>query len=190
MNRLRATLFVISFSSALFAQQQNRPVVTTNSPLPAATRNTLYSTVLAATGGNGAPYTWSIAVGAGTPPPGVTLNPSTGELSGTPTAAGNFSFAVQASDTAAPPQQSDPKILSLTVNEPPLVITSSQTLQRGVVTSLYNNTLTASGGAPPYIWQVETGGTGLPPNVTLSSTGVLSGTPASAGTFTFRASVR
>ena len=94
MNRLRATLFVISFSSALFAQQQNRPVVTTNSPLPAGTRNTLYSTVLAATGGTGAPYTWSIAVGAGTPPPGVVPKPLHRRVIGNADGGGHFSFAV------------------------------------------------------------------------------------------------
>ena len=41
---------------------------------------------------------WSIS--AGTLPPGVTLNAGSGFLSGTPTAAGGYSFTVQAVDQA------------------------------------------------------------------------------------------
>jgi hypothetical protein len=47
----------------------------------------------------------------------------------------------------------------------------------------YNYTLTATGGTPPYTWDLAGGA--LPPNVTLSSTGVLSGTLATAANYSF-----
>ncbi len=65
---------------------------------------------------------------------------------------------------------------------PPTISTSSP-LTAGTFDSLYSLTLAASGGATPYIW-AQTGGA-LPGGLTLSSAGVLSGTPNAAGTFSF-----
>ena len=57
--------------------------------LPNGAINAAYSATLAATGGT-LPYTWSIL--AGSIPPGLTLNPNTGAITGTPTAIGTFSL--------------------------------------------------------------------------------------------------
>jgi hypothetical protein len=65
---------------------------------------------------------------------------------------------------------------------PPLLL-SPATLPNGTVGTAYNQTLTASGGTPPYTFAV-TAGT-LPPGLTLSADGVLSGKPTAAGTFNF-----
>ncbi|MGI8689633.1 MAG: putative Ig domain-containing protein [Thermomicrobiales bacterium] len=54
-----------------------------------------YSQTLAASGGTG-PYTFTLTLGA--PPSGLTLDPTTGVLSGTPTAANPFTFTVRARD--------------------------------------------------------------------------------------------
>ena len=43
------------------------------------------------------PYTWSLSPGS-VLPPGLTLNASTGAISGKPTAAGTFNFTVQVLD--------------------------------------------------------------------------------------------
>jgi large repetitive protein len=72
----------------------------------------------------------------------------------------------------------------------PLSITTNQTLQRGVQDIAYSNPLQATGGLPPYSWELVIGaGTGLPPGISMSSAGLLSGTTSSTGTFTFRATV-
>ena len=72
------------------------PTITLNpSTLPNGTAGTAYSATVSATGGT-APYTFALT--AGTLPAGLTLNPVTGQISGTPTTAGTSSFTVTATD--------------------------------------------------------------------------------------------
>lgn len=68
------------------------PSITTTSPLPAATVSSAYSVTLAA---SGSPTSWAITSGS---IPGVTLNTSTGVLSGTPTTAGSDTITVTATN--------------------------------------------------------------------------------------------
>jgi len=68
--------------------------VTTGS-LPAGTVNTPYNALVAATGGI-TPYTWSIL--SGTLPTGVSLNPTTGLISGLPGSTGLWQFTIQVTD--------------------------------------------------------------------------------------------
>jgi hypothetical protein len=69
----------------------------TTTSLAAANIGVAYSTTLTATGGT-APYTWAITTGS--LPAGLTLNPATGAITGTPTAAGTFNFTVTVTDSA------------------------------------------------------------------------------------------
>jgi uncharacterized repeat protein (TIGR01451 family) len=71
-------------------------VITTNT-LPPATVNTAYAATLTAANGI-PPYGWSIASGL---PPGLSLNPSTGAITGTPTTNGTYTFTAQVTDAAA-----------------------------------------------------------------------------------------
>jgi hypothetical protein len=64
--------------------------------LPAVTVNESYNTVLAV-GGGSTPYQFSVK--AGTLPPGVSLNPTTGTISGKPSTTGTFSFEVVVTDS-------------------------------------------------------------------------------------------
>jgi hypothetical protein len=73
-----------------------------------------------------------------------------------------------------------------TTSNYPLIITT-QSLPAATVGVPYNATLTAAGGIPPYTWTIISGA--LPPGLSLSSAGVISGTPTSAGTFNFTVQV-
>jgi hypothetical protein len=66
-------------------------------------------------------------------------------------------------------------------------VVNGGTLPDGQVSTLYNQTLPASGGTPPYSWTIINGS--LPAGLTLGSDGVLSGTPVSPGTSQFTAQV-
>src|SRR5271170_4861731 len=72
---------------------------TTTSPLPSGTVGVAYAGVqFAATGGT-SPYAFSLATGSNLPP-GLTLN--AGDLTGTPTTVGNYSFGISVTDSENP----------------------------------------------------------------------------------------
>jgi len=76
----------------------------------------------------------------------------------------------------------------------PLVFTSflsvaSNQLPAGITGTPYTRQLVASGGVPPYTWSLASGTT-LPPGLTLSASGLISGTPTAAGTFPFTVQVQ
>jgi mono/diheme cytochrome c family protein len=73
-----------------------------------------------------------------------------------------------------------------TTTTSPLAITTAS-LAGGTVGSSYSQTLAASGGRTPYTW-ARSAGT-LPTGLTLSTSGVISGTPSATGTFSFTARV-
>jgi hypothetical protein len=73
----------------------SNPVSITTSSLPNGTQNTAYSAILTAADGT-QPYTWSIL--SGILPAGLTLNASTGTITGTPTASGTSSFTAKVQD--------------------------------------------------------------------------------------------
>jgi hypothetical protein len=158
----------------------NPLAITTSSPLPSDILGTPYSQTLTATGGV-TPYSWSIT--SGTLPNGLNINSSTGVISGTPTATGTSNFAVQVTDASS---SSVTKNFSITI-QPPLTITISSPLPSGKVTTPYNQTLTATGGLPPYNWSITSGT--LPSGLTLYNSGEISGNPTTTGTSNFIAQV-
>ena len=160
------------------------PLITVNptSPnLPPANISSPYSQTFSATGGV-APYTFATT---GNPPPlGLTFNAATGVLSGSPTQSGTFNFNVSATDANG---CIGVRAYTLLVNSTCPTITvnpTNPTLPPATVGTPYNQTFSATGGVAPYLADMFSGN--LPTGVSFNlSTGVLSGTPTTPGTFTF-----
>ncbi len=148
-------------------------ITTTN--LPAAVRGAAYDFSFAASGGT-APYSFDLLPSSSPLPTGLSLS-STGHLTGTPTTAGTNKFTIRVTDQSGSSYVVD---VSLLVNATALAIdqTSLPGLTAGVA---YRQTLTASGGTPPYIFTMESGT--LPGGITLSGTGTLAGTASTAGNY-------
>ncbi len=157
------------------------PVSVATAALAGGTVGVAYSDTLAATGGT-APYTWSVTAGA--LPDGLSLSAATGEISGTPIAAGTFDFTVQATDSAA---ETGAKALEIVIAGAAPSI-STTTLPPGAEGSIYSQPLAATGGLAPYRWYVS--GSGLPRGLGVdSATGTVSGVPFVSGTFSFTVKV-
>jgi PKD repeat protein len=123
------------------------------------------------------PITYAIA--SGTIPGGLTLS-SAGVLSGTPTGAGAFNFTVRATNSGGFDDQAFSGTISASAIAPTITTTALNTLTVGTV---FNQTLSAS-GTVPITWTLSSGS--LPAGILLTSnTGVLSGTPTTAGAYNF-----
>ena len=94
--------------------------IVTSSPTSTIEPGQPYSLTLAATGGVGA-YSWSVA---GSLPPGLTFDSTTGVIAGTPTLAGNYDLTVTVADAGAP-QNSVSKALDLTVGTQVTAVSTS-----------------------------------------------------------------
>ena len=166
------------------------PLQLTMTVLPAAAADVHYSQKLDATGG-AQPYTWSITDGA--LPAGLTLQPTTGVISGSPTVGGNFRFTAQVSSPTetktGPGTTTASAIFSMTVDVAALSITTDgDSLPAATAGVPYSVKLEAVGGLTPYTWSI-TDGT-LPPGLKLHpATGVISGTPTAGGPYAFTATV-
>lgn len=128
------------------------------------------------------PKAWSLV--QGTLPPGVTLDGVKGVISGTPTAAGSYSFTVRGVLDAS---RSDTKALTLVVRDPVTIAVSqgfsTAHTARAEVGAAFRAALTASGGTGAYTWTVSRGA--FPVGLALARTGAVSGRPRETGTYRF-----
>ena len=145
--------------------------------VPPAEVGRLFKVTPGATGGL-MPYTWSIAAGSALPPD-LTINPATGVISGFPIAAGSFPVKVAVVDATGAQATID-----LTINVVAKVAITTSRLKAGRVGRLYAARVAARGGVAPLRWALL-GGT-LPRGVRLDrATGLLTGTPRTAGLYRF-----
>ncbi len=144
------------------------PVIRTMS-LPSGMPNTAYSATLSAYGKT--PITWTVS--SGNLPDGLTLDSSTGIISGTPTSKKTYTFTVTATNDLGTAS----KQITLEITDVSGIATTSIT---GYVGYNMNETLQLASSTSA-VWAVDE----LPQKLTLdANTGVISGKPSKAGEYT------
>jgi hypothetical protein len=153
--------------------------------LQRGTVGTAYQAIMHAAGGV-APYNWTITTGS--LPLGLTLDPS-GVISGTPSQAVNSTVTVQVTDNGG---QSVARNFVITVVRggwgappPPAALqVLSPSVPPAKVGAPYQASLSATGGAQPYSWTVDSGS--LPAGLALDATsGAINGMPNQPGDTSF-----
>jgi large repetitive protein len=179
------------------------PLTETTAEPSAGTVGTAYTAGFTLSGGE-APYTWSQV--SGQLPPGLALASSgapgqtDNELTGTPTTAGTYVFTMQVTDTLGDTASGQ---VSITIDPRPPLKISEPTVAAGpagtVGTAYPGIGFAATGGQTPYTWTVATGQ--VPPGLAFHTPSsyqrhtfpgadiILTGTPTTAGTFTFTTKV-
>ncbi|MCL5667139.1 MAG: putative Ig domain-containing protein [Patescibacteria group bacterium] len=156
----------------------------TTASLPNGKVGTAYSQTLQASGITGTKV-WTVSTG--TLPAGLNINSSTGAITGTPTTAGSYSFAIKVAD-AANPSVSATKNFTLVIDASGTASITTASLPNGKVGTAYSQTLQASGITGTKVWTVSTGT--LPAGLNInSSTGAITGTPTTAGSYSFTVEV-
>lgn len=190
----------IARSLACNLARTQRICILTTSPLTAGCVNTAYSKTLVGRGGtpwvvtfddllfvpfcaslgDRFPYTWTII--SGSLPDGLELGECSGNISGTPTTAGSYIFTVRATDFTGAFQT---KQFTMTVAQ----ISTASPLTQATVNTAYTQNFAVS---PAHDQETETwtiiAGT-IPVGLTMSTAGILSGTPTVPGTYDFTVNV-
>lgn len=199
---MQVLVISVSDGAGSWSRRFSLPVALPNpAPLSAqlgnsyATVNQLFNLTLSASGGV-PPYAWSVASGFALPPgmslvPGTDLNvsnaPGSVALAGVPTTIGTYPVDLIITDAVG---STITRRLTLVVT--PFGLTVS-TLPNGTIGTAYSQQLVAVGGTAPYTFSIVTlspSAASLPPGVTLTSSGLLSGTPTSTGQYFMRLRVQ
>lgn len=186
--RLSSTTVTESVGAAGYGEVEDHvvrlcPVITvTPGSLSAGVAYSAYTqgTAFLASGGT-APYVYTQS---GTLPPGMSFNATTRTITGTPSVPGSYSFTITATDANGCPGSTT---YNLAINCPAIAVAPAS-IAGGTVNASYTQTFTATGGNGIYTWSVVSGS--LPPGLTLSPGGVLSGGPTVAGSSNFTVQAR
>ena len=171
-NEISNTVSVITVNPA-------PPVFTAAKPPTTATVGAAYTYTFTATGNPASHFT----VSSGSLPAGLGLNTTTGLLSGTPNTAGQATFTVNATNGVSPDAVTDS--ITITVNPAQAApVFTAATPPTKMSTRTFSTYTFAATGSPAPTFRVSSGA--LPAGLRLNTTtGVLSGTPTTAGQATF-----
>lgn len=184
-----ATVFTVTQDRLAYRIRHTRTVqffvgdILSDSPLPPATQGESYSYFVLTQYMLG-PYTWSMETGFDVLPAGLSLNPTTGEISGTATAIESKTVIIKVTDAAGANAQKEFTIQSVASCIEP----AAGALTDGNVNTSYSRQLTAPALIAPLTWSILNGtlADGLNLNPT---TGLISGAPTIEGDFSFQVSV-
>jgi large repetitive protein len=162
----RAALVETAFGLALLAAGCVSPVEITPADLPDGAVGVTYAAQLYASTENAVDW----RVGDGQLPPGIALNRSAGRLAGMPSQAGTYSFTIVAVGDGLGVARGEASY-SITIAT---ALTLDANLAPARINEVYNDSIAASGGTPPYTFQVL----GLPAGMMYdAATGAITGTP-------------
>ena len=161
------------------------PLTLAGGALPDGQVGVRYAASVRATGGFG---TITYSAGAGLPD-GLSMA-NTGDITGTPTKDGQFSFQVTATGQSPPTTAGAAAPPSVTATFtirilPATLAFGPANLPDGQVGVAYTGSLSATGGVTPYAFTIS----GLPGGLSGNASGAITGTPTTAGTFTITAGV-
>ena len=152
------------------------PVSATCLNINAAQGSAITPATMVGSGGAGGPYTFS-ATGL---PAGLTMS-SSGTISGTPTVNGTFNYTVTITDS-----KGNKGTLNCSIKVCPPVGGSAKCADGQKGHSINPVQIAGSGGSGgPYTYS----GSGLPPGLSVSSSGVISGTPTQSGSYNYTVTV-
>ena len=143
-------------------------------PLSNGCPNVAYTSELTVVGGGAGPFLWELV--SGSLPPGLVFHTglftgTTAPITGIPTTGGSYSFTVQVTSQETSSLSTQIRTFSINV----VSVTQSSPLPAAFTDTPYSLQLTGVGGVAPYSFAVDAGA--MPTGITLSSSGLVSGTP-------------